>query len=61
LISKKQVHCTHSCTQPDATVPCIKINRISQLKALKTQRFQGFLFVLTPFGVILRPFQVVHR
>lgn len=25
------MHCTHSCTQPGATVPCIKINRISHL------------------------------
>ena len=23
------MHCTHSCTQLGATVPCIKINRIS--------------------------------
>lgn len=23
------MHCTHSCTQQGATVPCIKINRIS--------------------------------
>jgi len=26
-----QVHCTRSCTQPGATVPCIIINRISHL------------------------------
>ena len=25
------MHCTHSCTQPGATVPCIKINRISHV------------------------------
>ena len=30
------MHCTHSCTQPGATVPCIKINRISQYKGKKS-------------------------
>lgn len=56
MISKKQVHCTHSCTQPGATVPCIKINRITDVKD-KAKRKQS----ASPIEIMkLQPIQMPH-